>query len=195
MSLVWGVADVQGLGLYVSSGNKARGATGLNPPTGDPFYIDYVAHELGHQFGGNHTQNNDCNRNAMLRRWNQEVLQPSWGMLEYVHQMCNPIVMHYMHGISLQEIATVINNGNCEAIISTDNTAPVVLNVPNYTIPISTPFVLTATATDGDNDPLTYCWEQWDQEVGAVMPPVSTNAVGPMFRSLLPIFITKQIFS
>ncbi|MBK7097006.1 MAG: hypothetical protein IPH57_18800 [Saprospiraceae bacterium] len=85
---VFGTGDggIAGLNVVCSSGSKAKGYTGRPNPVGDPFVIDYVTHEMGHQFGGNHTQYNNCNRNASTAM-DQEVLLQLWDMQEFAVPM------------------------------------------------------------------------------------------------------------
>ncbi|MFT6743031.1 MAG: hypothetical protein ACJAVF_004554, partial [Paraglaciecola sp.] len=167
--------------------NKAGGVTGSGAPVGDPFDVDYVAHEMGHQYGANHTQNNSCNRNSST------AMEPgSASTIMGYAGICSPNVQNnsddHFHGISLQEMGNFLtgNSSNCAVTTVTGNNAPTVNGGANYTIPGGTKFMLTAVGNDADgNASLTYCWEQFDNEVGS-MPPSGTNPVGPMFRSNSP---------
>lgn len=173
-----------GLGVVCSGGNKARGVTGSGAPIGDPFDIDYVAHEMGHQFGANHTQNNNCNRN------NATAMEPgSASTIMGYAGICTPNVQNnsddHFHGISLEEISNEILSGphNCEQLTTITNSAPTIVSTNgNVTVPAGTPFALTAVVTDPDGDPVTYNWEQMDNQV-STQPPVSTSTGGPNFRS------------
>jgi subtilisin-like proprotein convertase family protein len=176
--------------------NKARGVTGLPSPVNDPFYVDYVAHELGHQYGANHTQNNPCNR------VNATAMEPgSASTIMGYAGICSPNVQNnsddHFHAISIQEMTNFIENGsggNCPETISTGNSGPTVTTeAAGYVLPVSTPFFLTAIATDPDEDELTYCWEQMDNEI-ATMPPQSTNTGGPAFRSNSPVLSPTRYF-
>ncbi len=181
-----GGGGVAYLGAVCSNSIKAGGVTGQPSPIGDPFDIDYVAHEMGHQYGANHTQNNNCNRNSAT------AMEPgSASTIMGYAGICAPNVQNnsddYFHAISIQEIAAEITSngtggGNTCSTNATLNGAPTADAGPNYTIPISTPFVLSGTGTDPNGDPLTYTWEQMDNQV-ATMPPVSTSTTGPAFRS------------
>lgn len=171
-----------------NSNRKARGVTGRGAPVGDPFDVDYVAHEFGHQWGGNHTQNNNCNRvsSASYEPGSASTIMGYAGI-------CIPNVQSnsdaYFHAVNIGEIADFVTNagtgGSCDEIISSNNNAPSVDALVDYAIPHSTAFALTAIATDPDSDPLTYCWEQYNAEY-STQPPQPTNDDGPNFRSLSP---------
>ncbi|HMX39780.1 MAG TPA: zinc-dependent metalloprotease family protein, partial [Saprospiraceae bacterium] len=179
-----------------SSANKAKGVTGRASPVGDYFDIDYVAHEMGHQFAANHTQYNDCNRN------NPTAVEPgSASSIMGYAGICAPNVQahsdDYFHSSSLIEIGSfVTGTGNgCATIQNNGNTAPTISSATaSVTIPKGTPFVLNATATDAQNDALSYCWEQRDNTGNATQPPLSTNTQGPMFRSYLPVNVGSRYF-
>lgn len=182
-----GGGGVATLNSVCSSTSKARGVTGLSNPIGDPFYVDYVCHEIGHQFGANHTQNNNCNRHSTT------AMEPGSGSTIMGYSgVCPPNVQQnsddYFHAVSLAEISNfILGTGNsCATTNGTANNPPsVVVNATSYYVPVSTPLALKAIGADPDGDTITYCWEQMDYLV-APMPPQPTSTVGPAFRSLPP---------
>jgi len=167
--------------------NKARGITGSGAPVGDPFDIDYVAHEMGHQFGAGHTQNNACNRAA-----GTAVETGSGNTIMGYAGICPPDVQGnsdaHFHTVSLnQMMAFTIGTGNCAPNALNGNTPPVVNAGIDRTIPKGTPFILfPQSVTDANGDALTYCWEQTDNAV-ATQPPSANNTSGPSFRSNPPV--------
>lgn len=167
------------------SANKARGVTGASNPVGDPFDVDYVSHEMGHQFGANHTQNNSCQRN------NSTAVEPgSASTIMGYAGICSPNVQNnsdaYFHAVSLAEMKTfILGWGACSDNTDNGNTKPTITPISNYTIPHGTAFVLRGNGFDADGDELTYCWEQTNQQV-STQPPLATSTTGPNFRSLYP---------
>lgn len=175
--------------------NKARGVTGLPSPVGDPFDVDYVAHEVGHQFGATHTFNNSCGGN----RSNQTAVEPGSGntIMGYAG-ICPPNIQNnsneHFHAVSLAQMDNFVAfAGNCSENISNNNTPPVIQSLSNFIIPHSTPFVLDAVATDVDGDVLTYCWEQTNIQI-STQPPLSSSVTGPNFRSLPPSLSSQRFF-
>jgi hypothetical protein len=199
-----GGGGVAYLAALCNNSIKAGGVTGMGSPFGDPFAIDYVAHEIGHQFGSDHTFNSSagaCSGNTASAL----AFEPGSGstIMAYAGICDNddlqPNSDAYFHAASLRVINSFITNA------ATGGSCPVIsaaTNVPNsypdftqsYSIPLWTPFELTAPAvTDATADTLTYCWEEWDLG-GVGQAWNANNNVMPFFRSFNPAVSPTRVF-
>jgi hypothetical protein len=195
-----GGGGLANLGCICTSGSKASGITGSSKPVGDPYDVDYVAHEMGHQFGGNHTfaaNTGSCSGNGNA----STGVEPGSGVTIMAYagicQAANDLDPHsiaYFHTISFDEIMAYSNNGNgnsCPVTTATTNNPPAVtIPAGTFNIPFSTPFTLTGSAKDPDGDSLTYSWE----EIDAGSKINWNSGTKPFFRSYDPVISPSRTF-
>ncbi len=150
---------------------KAQGSTGLPDPTGEPFYIDYLAHELGHQFGANHSFNGTTSA-CKSGRWGPTAFEPGSGstIMAYAGICGGENIQSNsdatFHAGSISQINNFVTSGGgaiCDSSFLISNTDPTANAGPDRIIPIETPFQLSAIFTpDPDGDTLSYQWDQMD---------------------------------
>lgn len=183
------------LGSVCSSSSKAQGVTGLSFPTGDTFYIDYVAHEIGHQFDAGHTFNGSLGACAGSRTPNSSWEPGSGSTIMGYASICESQNIQsfsdaFFHIGSIAQMRGFIDEGlggTCGSETSITNITPTVDAGEDFNIPANTPFTLTGSGSDADGDELTYIWEQLDLGAASSGPDdMVDNGNRPLFRSFMP---------
>lgn len=171
----------------------AKGSAYTSPsdarPQGDTFDIDFVAHEFGHQLGANHTFSYDSEERTSVN------VEPGSGttIMAYAGVTGDYDIQNasddYFAYVSILQIQNNLAGKSCPVSTALTNNPPVVNAGPDYTIPISTAFVLTGTGSDPEGDTVTYNWEQRDNSIitsGSNSIAYPTKPDGPLFRSVIP---------
>jgi len=182
---------------------KGDGVTGSPNPTNDAFYIDYVAHEIGHQFGANHTFNGTADACSGNRVASSAYEVGSGSTIMSYAGICGDqnLQSHsdaFFHARSIDQINAYLQEGtgsNCGVVSGDINKSAIVDAGLDYTIPARTPFKLSGSATDADSNNLSYSWQQFDlgSESSSLAQQID-DGTRPLFRAFLPISEANRYF-
>ncbi|MBX2809182.1 MAG: hypothetical protein KTR20_11180 [Cellvibrionaceae bacterium] len=200
-----GAGGLAGLAVVCGSA-KAQGVTGLGFPVGDVFYVDFVAHELGHQFSANHTFNGTTLSCGGFHRNGTTAYEPGSGSTIMAYAgLCGDENLQnnsnaYFHAGSIAEITRFITDtsagGRCGTVSAQLNIVPDVSAGDDVAIPAHTPFVLSGSATDADTgDTLIYTWEQMDTgSASSSQQTMVDDGSRTLFRSWAPSTSAERYF-
>lgn len=171
--------------------NAGKGSAYTSPsngiPKGDTFDIDFVAHEMGHQLGANHTFSYDIEGTGVS-------IEPGSGstVMGYAGITTDyDVELHsndYFSFVSISQIQNNLATKTCPVTTTISAAAPTVNAGADYTIPKGTAFVLKGTGNS--STAVTYAWEENDSATtasGDLSLALSTKTNGPLFRSFPPV--------
>lgn len=175
------------IGAVCVDNRKGTAYSSSQNPRGDIFDLDFVAHEIGHQLGANHSWSYESEGTTVQ-------VEPGSGttIMGYAGITDNDNVASngddYFNYVSIEQIIQNLTDKNCGEVVPITNSPPVVSALRTHIIPKSTAFVLSGNATDPDpDDILTYTWEQIDNGIVKKTTFGPTNPNGANFRSRPPI--------
>jgi subtilisin-like proprotein convertase family protein len=169
----------------------AKGSAFTSPsdskPQGDTFDIDFVAHEMGHQLGANHTFSYELEGTGVcVEPGSGSTIMGYAGITDYNVQANSDDYFAYA---SIKQIQDNLSSKTCPTSTAVTNSPPVISAGSDWTIPNGTAFKLAGTGSDVNGDTISYCWEQNDSATstsGANSMALPAKADGPLFRSLYP---------
>ena len=161
-----------------------------NTPEGPDFDIDVVAHEMGHQLGGNHTFSFKVEgRGANIEPGSGSTIMGYAGVVSPTNLNIQAHSDDYYSVNSVQQIQSNLASKTCSTNTVISNSPPIINAGLDYTIPKGTAFILKGLGSDPNGDTVTYTWEESDNAVTAIDDNsicYPTKPDGPLFRSLKP---------
>lgn len=175
-----------GIGTVCVDGLKGAAFAATPIPEGDRFDLDFVAHEMGHQFGANHTWSFDTEGTGVQAEPASGTTIMGYAGIAQGNNVADQ-GDDYFHYYSIVQMSDYVSTLSCGTSVALTNQPPSLSPLQDYVIPIGTAFALDGTATDPDvADQLTYAWEQVDNGVVTTSSFGPENPVGANFRSLPP---------